>query len=89
MLTTVTSPNDIEFTIWGRDSGPHVDLSIECAEADQGTEDGKKYHGFLEHMKDMESCGTRENELAEIVEKGGEITEGKDVVFLRPVEVKP
>jgi len=78
MLKTLTSPNGVKFTVWGRNSGPHIDLSLECAAADRETEDGKKFHGFLEHMKDEASCDARLLELEQMVKTGEKVTEDAD-----------
>lgn len=80
MIKTITSPGGVEFTLWGRDSGSHIDLSIECSKfEDRETDEGKKFHGFLEHMKDEKSCDARVLELVELIKKGEKVTEDIDI----------
>ena len=65
------SPSGVSFGIWGRDSGLHFDLSVECESKDDiTTDDGKKYHGHLEHPIDDADCASRIEEIITAIKQG-------------------
>ena len=61
---TQVSPGGVEFVIWGRDSGVHFDVSVECSDASYiASADGQKYHGHCEHPEDQADCDDRVTEI--------------------------